>query len=322
MGLLLFATDFTLTKEEEQQTKAVTQAAFFAWCLVNDYFSFEKEWQNFEANGRKGEIVSSVYIFMQWYGVDGPEAKRRLRKEIRAREQRFVDEKRKVIARGELTVRLANWFVMLDTVTAGNFAWSMTTARYNAHVYDPYPALRKAHAEAKQNGLSETAVETAIAKPKDKPAPTEMASLSEARASTDVPGTGTDSDRGSSPEGRTSSSCDAPPQSDTTAPSLPTASDPPAGQAESKEQVTYHNMIGPPLQTLSEVSIRASIPYRTHQLITEQIVLEPGAYVQSLPSKGVRNTVLDALEVWYGVPGASLVTIREIIDLLHNASLM
>lgn len=55
---------------------------------------------------------------------------------------------------------------------------------------------------------------------------------------------------------------------------------------------------------------------------THQIVMEPSKYIQSMPSKGVRNAAIDALDVWYEVPNASLQVIREIVSTLHNASLM
>ncbi|KAF1946549.1 terpenoid synthase, partial [Clathrospora elynae] len=48
----------------------------------------------------------------------------------------------------------------------------------------------------------------------------------------------------------------------------------------------------------------------------------PSYYLESLPSKGVRNSVVDGLEAWYRVPEQSLSTIRDIVNKLHCASLM
>ena len=41
-----------------------------------------------------------------------------------------------------------------------------------------------------------------------------------------------------------------------------------------------------------------------------------------MPSKGIRNSAIDALDAWYHVPEKSLITIREIISMLHSCSLM
>ena len=58
------------------------------------------------------------------------------------------------------------------------------------------------------------------------------------------------------------------------------------------------------------------------QRLTIKTVLEPCEYVQSMPSKGVRNSAIDALDVWYEVPESSLEAIRSIVNTLHNSSLM
>ena len=50
--------------------------------------------------------------------------------------------------------------------------------------------------------------------------------------------------------------------------------------------------------------------------------MEPCAYLESLPSKVIRNAAIDALETWYNVPERSLTTIRNIINTLHSSSLM
>lgn len=41
-----------------------------------------------------------------------------------------------------------------------------------------------------------------------------------------------------------------------------------------------------------------------------------------MPSKGVRETLINALNIWYKIPEDKLVTIKTITSLLHNASLM
>lgn len=137
--------DFKLTEAEIEQTSVVTSAAYDAWVLVNDYFSWEKELQNNQANGGSGEIVNAVFLFMKWYDVDWKEAKSMLRSEIVNREKRYCQEKADLLARGKITDKIQDWFLLLDLVTAGNFAWSMTTARYDSSAIDAYPALRIAH---------------------------------------------------------------------------------------------------------------------------------------------------------------------------------
>ena len=53
-----------------------------------------------------------------------------------------------------------------------------------------------------------------------------------------------------------------------------------------------------------------------------QVIDGPSQYIQSLPGKGIRNKVIDTLNLWFAVPEPSIQVIKKIIDLLHQASLM
>jgi len=139
--------DLQRTREEVAATAEMTDVAYGAWVLVNDYFSWEKEWKNYTANGSVGLIVSAVWFFMKWHSVDAEESKRMIRKEIMAREEKYEQMRDEFLARGNHSRRTLEWINLLDNVTAGNFVWSMTTARYHTEVEDSYPGLRKAHLE-------------------------------------------------------------------------------------------------------------------------------------------------------------------------------
>jgi len=134
--------DFKLNKNEEEKTSAATQAAYNAWVLVNDYFSWEKEWSNHVSNGSEGVITNAVFLFMRWYSIDAETSKAMIRKEIVAREEMYCKEKEEFLASGEVTEKTTQWLELLDLVTAGNFVWSMTTARYQLGAEDAYPRLR------------------------------------------------------------------------------------------------------------------------------------------------------------------------------------
>jgi geranylgeranyl pyrophosphate synthase len=53
-----------------------------------------------------------------------------------------------------------------------------------------------------------------------------------------------------------------------------------------------------------------------------QFIDGPSQYIASLPGKGVRSKITDAMNVWYEAPESAVVIIKRIIDLLHQASLM
>lgn len=41
-----------------------------------------------------------------------------------------------------------------------------------------------------------------------------------------------------------------------------------------------------------------------------------------MPSKGIRRKLIEILNVWLNVPDSKVDVINEVIDILHNASLM
>ncbi|CAG7927668.1 unnamed protein product [Penicillium olsonii] len=145
MALVSLSMDFYRTAEETAQTSSITNAAYEAWVLANDYFSWEKEHNNYESRGSTGHIVSAVFLFMKCYDIDSSAAKRMLRDEIVAREERYCQLKADYLGRGDATKRIMRWLQLLDDVTAGNFAWSMTTARYHEDAEDAYPELCGVH---------------------------------------------------------------------------------------------------------------------------------------------------------------------------------
>lgn len=49
---------------------------------------------------------------------------------------------------------------------------------------------------------------------------------------------------------------------------------------------------------------------------------EPIDYVSGMPSKGVRTSLIDAMNQWCQVPSAQLAAIKRVIDLLHTSSLI
>nr|POE78004.1 ophiobolin f synthase [Quercus suber] len=247
MSLLCFSMDFALTKIEEEELSHITLSAYNAWVLVNDYFSWEKEALNYEANGSKGEIVSAVFLFMRWYSVDATQAKALLKDEIISREKTYADLKDKYLNRTNATERARYWFTLLDLVTAGNFAWSMTTARY-LNGPDAYPARRASHRQISCASSSDNL---------DHPI--------------------------------------------------------------SKSVLLNGHVNG-------ENGSARGLPNGTCVQSDELFLKLPGVllapYEESMPSKGVRNSAIDALDVWYEVPDTSLQVIRDMVNTLHTSSLM
>ena len=52
------------------------------------------------------------------------------------------------------------------------------------------------------------------------------------------------------------------------------------------------------------------------------MIYGPARYIQSLPSKRIRDKAVDALNVWLDVTEADVIQIKRAINILHNPSLM
>lgn len=56
--------------------------------------------------------------------------------------------------------------------------------------------------------------------------------------------------------------------------------------------------------------------------LTEQPVMDPFEYISSLPSKGIRDLLISALNVWVDASPEVFPTIKSVIADVHNLSLM
>jgi len=63
-------------------------------------------------------------------------------------------------------------------------------------------------------------------------------------------------------------------------------------------------------------------PFTSDTFETDTITRAPYSYIASLPSKGARDELIDALNTWYHVPDTSVATIRKVVEIMHNVSLM
>lgn len=68
--------------------------------------------------------------------------------------------------------------------------------------------------------------------------------------------------------------------------------------------------------------VRYVVNSTTVRLTEVKLSRDPYEYTAEMPSKGVRNSVIDSLDNMYQVPEKSLAIIRDIVNSLHNASLM
>lgn len=55
---------------------------------------------------------------------------------------------------------------------------------------------------------------------------------------------------------------------------------------------------------------------------TEDILMEPYTYLASVPGKDIRSRLIEAFDIWLQVPSDRLAIIKQVVEMLHTASLL
>ena len=56
--------------------------------------------------------------------------------------------------------------------------------------------------------------------------------------------------------------------------------------------------------------------------MNDSALIAPCEYIRSLPSKNIRSKLIDGFNIWFQVPKHLITIIKDIINDLHNASLI
>ncbi|KAF3905314.1 Dimethylallyltranstransferase [Dactylellina cionopaga] len=265
-ALMLFSIGVVLTDDQHKLATDILRPCWAALALTNDYFSFDKEYEEF-LQSDESMMVNCVWLYMQWDNLPVQEAKDKLRKQIVELERDFL-AKREAFSKfctqesSDLLHYIQVWYHSL----AANAYWSRYCPRYNAPKPIQEPAV-----------VSGTEV---LSMPKRENNSTDQNTLT--TSSTSTVGTSIIRDKGTN-------------QIET------------ATHQITKWPVSY-------LESGETISRKA-------QLDTKHL-LTPYEYLTSMPSKGVREAFVDALNLWFSVPDETLEKIKEIGGILHTASIM
>jgi hypothetical protein len=131
-AMLLFGLSTTLSAEEDDQLAPIRKPCYAALGLANDYFSFDREYAEFQASGQSTTLINSVWLHMQWHHVDSDTAKEMTRQATKRYEEQFLEkcaEYRREHA--PLKERLDRYLRALAHQVSGNVVWSLNCPRYH-----------------------------------------------------------------------------------------------------------------------------------------------------------------------------------------------
>ncbi|KAG6354192.1 hypothetical protein INS49_004796 [Diaporthe citri] len=99
--------------------------------------------------------------------------------------------------------------------------------------------------------------------------------------------------------------------------SLPT---PPHDSDHEDDSSDSTGLIGEPVESL-EAGMKKLLE-QDHSMLGDELVLAPIKYLESLPSKGFREAIVDGMDGWLHLPTRSISTIKDVVKHVHMASLL
>lgn len=132
-AFIVFGMALTISSSEMDMAGKAIEHAFTTLALTNDYFSWQKEYDEFCQNGEVGSIANAIWIITKEQSVSTDDATSICVDMIRSSCHKFCDEKERVEASSGhgVSVDLLKYLGALETSISGNVIWSQHTERYN-----------------------------------------------------------------------------------------------------------------------------------------------------------------------------------------------
>lgn len=131
-GAIIFGMALTISDEEMTLIDTVAEHAYMALMLSNDYFSWQKEYDEFCKSRDSGGMANAIWIIAKEQSVNIHDATSICVDMIRSSCRTFCIEKKRIeIDLGhEVSVDLLKYLGVLETSISGNIVWSQQTERY------------------------------------------------------------------------------------------------------------------------------------------------------------------------------------------------
>ncbi|TLD26997.1 hypothetical protein PspLS_04595 [Pyricularia sp. CBS 133598] len=290
---ILFCCDVRLTDEELTGLEPLTWLAFTQMILWHDYCSWDKEAATYLEREEGGSNMSAVQVYMAMYSLDQLAAKDFLLSEIERIEDEYCTRKASYMDECSPAHHITHYIGLIELCMAGNTLWHLSSRRYC-----PAAPLPRREDMGKVNL-----------------GPLDVSEVG-------MPVNGARSDGGILTP--VSSRCGAERLRPfwnnqrteyTTMTPAETGSD-----SKKKKKMNKAKASSSHHQTRADLLTVAPCAWPAEA--DEEDILAAYLYTAARPASGARDKLMDALDNWYRVPPEALATIRTIVRILHNASLM
>ncbi|KAK4237715.1 isoprenoid synthase domain-containing protein [Achaetomium macrosporum] len=285
-SIMLFGMDMTLTKDEDALLADIVRPCYASQALANDYFSFDCEWAEAQSKPGAAKPMNAVWLYMRWRGVNTAVAKRLVVEATNRYEKQFLElceQFRREHA--PIPPKLDLYLRALSYQISGNVVWSLNCPRYHPEFrYDPNAGLEDAITAEQRGRNSATTAEGEDPSPEKTHPPRQLSVSTVASSDWDMHSYYSWSSNAGS------------------------ASSPVAEASDAGDE--------------PEPGAKPNITIPGRELLGSEHLDAAFSYMKSLPSKGVRDAMADALNLWAALPENTLAQIKGLVGDLHTASLM
>jgi hypothetical protein len=161
---MCFGMGILLTEEEWEMAAPITRSCFAALGLVNDYFSFDIEWDEYQREGKSesnAAMTNLVWLYMQWDSLSIPQAKEKTRETVRQYEAEYHEKVNAFTSDQEkCSINLARYLKAQAYQISGNVAWSLRCPRYHPELCSRAQDILDAQAQENKEDTQENSGST------------------------------------------------------------------------------------------------------------------------------------------------------------------
>ncbi|EED11493.1 geranylgeranyl diphosphate synthase, putative [Talaromyces stipitatus ATCC 10500] len=321
-GMVTFGMGISVPEEELEMCHELANTAYLNLGLTNDLYSWQKEYETAVAMGRD-YVANIIGVLMEERKVSEEVAKEICREKIKV----TIVDFRKIVAdtkaRDDVSVDTKRYLEGLLYSLSGNLVWSIDCPRY--HRWSSY---NERQLDWMKNGIPKS--------PKDLPkfngVSNGLANGTEkivsnghvnGNGAVHVPATNGVTNGNGATHTPVSNGTNG-----TTGLKDPFSLDVDTDLVNVFARKEYKAISAPKLHegegypSALKLGPNGDVTIQKSPEIETRVIQAPYDYISSLPSKGVRDQAIDALNVWCRVPAAKVDRIKLVTNMLHNTSLM
>ena len=130
--MLQFSLGIFISDDEEALVQPIIDAATEGLLLANDFFSWEREYREFQS-GQSKRIVSAVELFIRTEKLTIGDAKDEVRRRIIKSEREFCQRRDELYrTHPDIPLKLKRWIDSAGLAVSGNHYWCSACPRQNS----------------------------------------------------------------------------------------------------------------------------------------------------------------------------------------------